>query len=73
MGRKTLRACISLFLPEKLLKAVPFVSDSVYCTRDTSWERVSAAEAVTSLRPVSRWRLLLPKYLDRNFCMFQAA
>ena len=27
MGRKTLRACIPLFLPEKLLKAVPFDSD----------------------------------------------
>ena len=29
MGRKTLRACIPLFLPEKLLKAVPFVSGAV--------------------------------------------
>src|SRR5438876_5973203 len=26
MGRKTLRACIPLFLPEKLLKAVPFAT-----------------------------------------------
>src|SRR3989442_11023076 len=29
--RKTLRACIPLFLPEKLLKAVPFGSEHVFC------------------------------------------
>src|SRR6266568_5193554 len=36
MGRKTLRACIPLFLPEKLLKAVPFPTVSPLLTPVTS-------------------------------------
>src|SRR5437667_10980472 len=36
MGRKTLRACIPLFLPEKSLKAVPFVSATTPVTVSAS-------------------------------------